>query len=248
VAKISKPTAWFAFLALVGGVAFYFLSEPDAATKHKKSHTTSTSVKAPEGFTELDMTAKFPRFSAPFRDVFMPKVIVKKTQPLGATLEKTLTEPKKPTWALTGIFVQNGVRLALLENAVTGESQTVKAGEKWMGQPILAIKSDSVMFSNGTQMVFAEPPEEVPVATSPVLLPGAPTVPSGVTVPVAGSGTQPGVTLPPLPQADPGQQGGGNGGRGNRRQRTNRGDNSNMSPISLNLPPDVAPTQPTGNS
>lgn len=234
MAKISKPTAWFAFLALVGGVAFYFLSEPDAATKHKKGRITGTQVKAPEGFTELDMTAKFPRFSAPFRDVFTPKIILKKTQPLGATLDKTLLEPKKPTWALTGIFVQNGVRLALLENAVTGESQLVKAGEKWMGQPILAIKSDSVMFSNGTQMVFAEPPEEkAPMDTSPVLLPGAPTVPSGV-------------TLPALSQTDPGQQGGG--GRGGRRQRGNRGGNLDMSPISLNLPPDVATTQPTGNS
>lgn len=246
MAKISKPTAWFAFLALVGGVAFYFLSEPDAATKRKKSTVIGTHTKALDGFTVLDMTAKFPRFSAPFRDVFTPKVIVKKTQPLGATLDKTLLEPKKPTWALTGIFVQNGVRLALLENAVTGESQTVKVGEKWMGQPILAIKSDSVMFSNGTQMVFAEPPEEsIPAAVSPVLLPGAPTVPSGVTVPAA-VGTQPGVTLPPLPQINPGSQGGG--GRGSRRQRANREGNSENTPISLNLPPDVAPTQPTGNS
>ena len=88
MAKISKPLQWFAFLALVGGAAYYFLAEPDAATKHQKPHVTGTSLKAPENFTEQDMTAKFPRFSAPFRDIFVPKVMVKKTQPLGTNLEK----------------------------------------------------------------------------------------------------------------------------------------------------------------
>lgn len=244
MAKFNKNLGRFAFLALAGGVAFYFLTEPDAVKKRTKPRSTATGVTAPEGFKPEDMTARFPRLAGPSRDVFTPKVIVKKTQPL------TLTPPaggaaalKKPTWALTGIFVQNGVRLALLENQVTGETQTIKAGEKWLGQAVLTIKPEAVQFSNGTQMVFAEPPEEAPVAASPVLLPGAPTVPSGVTLPPIST---PPAAMLPLPD-EGGNRRNREGGGGGRRQRNNQGDPSQGRPISLNLPPDVAGMQSSGS-
>ena len=245
MAKFNKNLGKIGFVAIAGAVAFYVLTEPDAATKRAKPRVTATGITAPEGFKPEDMTARFPRLAGPNRDIFTPKIIVKKTQPL------TLTPPdgkagalKKPTWVLTGVFVQNGVRLALLENQITGESQTIRAGENWMGQSVLAVKPEAVLFSNGTQMVFAEPPEETATAAAatPVLLPGAPTVSSGVTLPPIA--TPPAGTLP-LPEASGGRN--RSGGGGGRRQRNNQGDISQNRPISLNLPPDVASTQSSGS-
>lgn len=241
MAKLSKPMQWIVILALAGGVAAYFFTEPEGGRKNRKSIATATRSTAPEGFKPEDMTAQFPRLAGLPRNVFTPKVMVKKSllSPGAADLGKLTAAPAKPTWALTGIFIQNGVRMALLENAATGESQTVKSGQSWMGQAVLAIKPEGVLFSNGTQMVFAEPPEEsvatsaiaATAAISPVLLPGAPTVPSGVTVPT------PPLTIPPPEQAP-------NPGRG-RRRRASQGGTSETNSLRLNQPLDAAPTQST---
>ena len=241
MAKLSKPMQWIVILALAGGVAAYFFTEPEGGRKNRKPHSTATRSMAPEGFKPEDLTAQFPRLAGAPRNVFTPKVMVKKSLPTASGAGVLLKEPVKPAWALTGIFIQNGVRMALLENAATGESQTVKAGQSWMGQAVLAIKPEGVLFSNGTQMVFAEPPEEnvatsaitAAAVVSPVLLPGGPTVPSGVTVPT------PPLTIP-APEETPNQ------GRG-RRRRASQGGTSETNSLRLNLPLDVAPTQPTGN-
>ncbi len=241
MAKLSKPMQWIVILALAGGVAAYVLTEPEGGKKNRKPHSTATRSRAPEGFKPEDMTAQFPRLVGPPRNVFTPKVMAKKSALTASGAGGLVKEPTKPTWALTGIFIQNGVRMALLENTTTGESQTVKAGQSWMGQAVLAIKPEGVLFSNGTQMVFVEPPEEsaaasaiaATAAVSPVLLPGGPTIPSGVTVPT------PPLTIP-APEETPNQ------GRGRRRRASQEGASETNS-LRLNLPLDAAPTQPTGN-
>lgn len=208
MAKISKPVGLFAAVALVGGIAFYFLSEPDTGSKRTSRSALSKKTTAPAGFPESDMTAKFARLTSALNDSFAPKIKVKKPEIAGASGSMV----PKPTWALTGIYVYNGVKLALLENASTGESKTVKAGETWMGQQVLSVTSNGIMLANGTQMLFAEPDENVLSNVTPVLLPNAPTVP-------ANGVPRQGVAADPQP---------------------NR-------PLSLNLPPGVAPTQPTGS-
>lgn len=211
MAKLSKPMQWILILAVTGGTAAYFLTEQDAATKHTKPKATAAKPTAPEGFKEEDMRARFPRVAGPLRNVFVPKVSTKKAQPTGAAPAPVLLKgAPKPTWSLTGIYVQNGTRLALLENIATGESQTLAVGQTWQGQAILAIKSDGVLFANGTRMVFEEPEEATPATVAPVVLPNG-TLPS--------AGARPGVAT----------------------------DTSPSRPLTINLPPGVAPTQPTGS-
>ncbi|WP_395091298.1 hypothetical protein [Armatimonas sp.] len=206
MAKISKPVGWFAFLAVVGGVAFYFLGDSEGGKRRTAHSPPKAKITAPPGFPESDMTATFVRLTSPLRDSFTPKIVVAKPQPPGGGASVVA----KPTWALTGIYVYNGVKLALLENAATGESKSVKAGETWMGQQILSVTASGVMLANGAQMVFVEPPSETQSSVMPVLLPNGPTVP-GVGVPRQGVA------------ADP---------------QSNR-------PLTINLPPGVAPTQST---
>lgn len=213
MAKPSKFLQWTMIIAVTGGVAVYFLTEPEGGKKSNTRRTTTTRSAAPEGFKEEDLTARFPRIAAPVRDVFQPKVLSKKTQPLSVTPQAGLEKVVKPTWTLTGIYLQNGVRMALLENAASGESQSVTVGQSWMGQPIIAIRTDGVLFANGTRMVFPEPEEAsaAPMGVAPVVLPN---IPPGSAIPRAGVA---------------------------------RETEAGTRPLTLNPPPGVAPTQPTGS-
>lgn len=211
MAKLSKSMQWVLILAITGGTAAFFLTEQEGGGKRAKPKAVASKSTAPEGFKEEDMTARFPRLNAPVRNVFVPKVATKKAQPAAAAPHPAIGVRVKPTWSLTGIYVQNGTRLALLENSSTGESQTLAVGQSWQGQPIIAIKTDGILFANGTRMVFEEPEEAEPAAVAPVVLP------SGTT---PGAGVRPGVAA---------------------------ADTAPNRPITINLPPGVAPTQPTGS-
>lgn len=180
MAKISRPIVYAALLGVVAYTAVV-LTEPETA-KRKATRQPAASARAPEGFTEEDMKARFARYAGAPRDAFLPGVVPSRSGMPGA-----LPFADAGIWLLTGINVTNGVRNALLENGATGEAVFVRAGERWNGLLVFRIEPNAVLFVNDkgkmTRIAFLDPDAEKPAGVAPVLVPPVAGPPTPLTLP-----------------------------------------------------------------
>lgn len=187
MAKISRPII---YVALLGAVAYaaVVLTEPEATKKKKPTvRTTGAASATIPGFTADDMKASFPRYGRRGADAFAPQVIGKK----GAATTGNAAETSVASWTLTGISVVDGVRSALLEQAGTGESVFLKAGQTWNGLTVQSIEPTAVNFVDRTgktiRLAFAETEEAravAPAAVNPTALTaGLPSQPGAAVIP-----------------------------------------------------------------
>ena len=158
--KLSRPVV-YTFVAAVAAYAAVLLTQPDAPAPRRVIHVLTVARPAtdPDAITAADLSAHFARYAAGKRDPFVPKVVPVKagTGPAGAG-------GTRDVWALTGIYTIDDSLNALVENRTTGDSVSLKRGDRWRGLRVLAIGSDAVVFENAlgqhTKIAFAAPVNE----------------------------------------------------------------------------------------
>ncbi|MBV9851447.1 MAG: hypothetical protein JO250_17400 [Armatimonadetes bacterium] len=196
--KLSRPVV-YTFVAAVAVYAVVLLTQPDTPVRHTvPRHTVRRAAGEADGITEADLTAHFARYVPGKRDPFVPKVV----PPKAAAGRGEGPGGARDAWTLTGIYAVNDTLNALVENRATGDSVSLKAGDRWRGLRVVSIGSDAVRFQNAlgqqTRLAFAPPPAEGPGARTAG---GAPTPALRVVgplrpMPIVGP-------LPPLPTAAP---------------------------------------------
>jgi hypothetical protein len=171
--KISRPIV-FTLLAGIAAYALVLNTQPQAAPGKALHITTAVAAVTDDDYGAQDKTIHFPRYKGGIRDPFLPGVAPVDSAGGPAT--------DRAGWALTGITMLNGVTSALLENATTGDSKFLKAGDSWNGLRVLRVESDSVVFENAlaqqTRLAFSQ---RAPDETAPGLDQVAPLPPMPVT-------------------------------------------------------------------
>ncbi|GAB4459629.1 MAG: hypothetical protein OHK0029_22430 [Armatimonadaceae bacterium] len=189
--KVSRPIIYTAVLGVVAYAAF-LLTEPEAPPKKPKARTTASASKAPEGFLEEDLNARFARYTGVGKDAFMPGVVPKRSldNPAAAPTEIIATAAPGATWVLTGITTVNGVESALIENRSKEEIAFLQVGDTWNGLRVIAIEPKAVVLANAegreTRLAFVETIEDEPAKPGASPSPATNTAPAPTRNPATG--------------------------------------------------------------
>jgi hypothetical protein len=175
MAKISRPVLYTALLgALAYAVVLY--TEPQTKrgpVKPKRSTVSSTSKTI---FTEDDYKRTFDRYEAPPRNAFKP--VVARLSGNDALLAQRLDglptafTGGDPNWRYTGTATIDGVRVALIENTVTGDGVFLHEGESWKQAILTKIEDEAIVMvgpGGGVRRIrLGEPdldPDPVPIGS-----------------------------------------------------------------------------------
>jgi hypothetical protein len=132
--KVSRPVVYGLVAAV--GIAGFLLTQPEEVRRKgapRRTRATTAGPAAPDGFTELDRTAKFPRVTGSLRNVFVPLV---RKEGVEAGLQRPpnqfplATTGSETPWVFTGTAVVDQAPRALVENPATGESLFVGPGDR----------------------------------------------------------------------------------------------------------------------
>lgn len=147
--KISRPVV---YTLVLGAVAYgvVVLTEPETRPAPKRPAAQAARPASAKGdlFTEQDYRAHFERLSGIPRNAFRPLVARRGPgSPDEARLDALPTSftGGEANWRYTGNASLNGVRLALIENASTGEGVFLRVGERWKDAVLSAIEEEAIV-------------------------------------------------------------------------------------------------------
>jgi len=180
VAKISRPILYTALLgALAYAVVLY--TEPEAKRGTAKPKRSSVASNANTQFTEEDYQRRFEPYKAELKNAFKP--VVARLSGNDALLAQRLDglptafTGGDPNWRYTGTATIDGLRVALVENSVTGEGVFLHEGESWKQAILTKIEDEAIVMvgpGGGVRRIrLGEPdidPDPVPMtnAAAPV--------------------------------------------------------------------------------
>lgn len=148
MAKISRPVLYTALLgALAYAVVLY--TEPDSKRAPAKPKRTTVATTSKSLFTEEDYKMTFDRYEAEPRNAFKP--VVARLSGNEALLAQRLDglptafTGGDPNWRYTGTATIDGVRVALIENTVTGDGVFLHEGESWKQAILTRIEDEAIV-------------------------------------------------------------------------------------------------------
>lgn len=148
MAKISRPVLYTALLgALAYAVVLY--TEPDSKRAPAKPKRTTVATTSKSLFTEEDYKRTFDRYEAEPRNAFKP--VVARLSGNEALLAQRLDglptafTGGDPNWRYTGTATIDGVRVALIENTVTGDGVFLHEGESWKQAILTKIEDEAIV-------------------------------------------------------------------------------------------------------
>jgi hypothetical protein len=172
VAKVSRPIIYAALFGVVAYAAVV-LTEPETPTKKTTKKTTATAKKnANDPYLPQDYKAKFERVNLPVKNAFKPLVV---RQSAGGALDSLRLDGLPagfaggdPNWRYTGTAEIDGVRVALIENHVSGDGVFLKVGETWNQTVLTSIETEAIVMvgpGGAVRRIRLGEPEESRVAS-----------------------------------------------------------------------------------
>lgn len=139
---VNKKLITYGGLAVVI-VAIWFLTDkpaerpaPGPRRPPAGARSSSSSKSAGSIFVAEDYNTKFANLNLPVKNAFRPLVVPAAPGSAGISALAPNEIPKdfadgKDVWTYTGTAIVDGVPMALVENAATGEGEFLKVGQRW---------------------------------------------------------------------------------------------------------------------